>query len=117
MSDLRSPDGPNGEKPTFWGQYATRMDPLEVQSGYGTYDFYAYDKNNNVVIATWTSAPMTFMAERAAYQSRLNNPKDPIVHVDVTRRDNRRDSNPGSLNAREPGRWLMTPNAIASAVR
>lgn len=34
--------------------------------------FRAYDVRGNLVLATWTSSPVTYAAERAVYQQRLD---------------------------------------------
>ena len=73
---------------------------LDEQTGLGRYDWVATDAQGRIVLHTWTSSPVTFLAERLTYQNRLNR-SDRIAQVQVIRH----------FDARHPGRlpavWTM----------
>lgn len=103
MAELCNPHG------SYRGQYATPEHPIDVQSGYGRYDFVAYDVQGNMVISTWTNAPFNFSIERDVYQLRLNNENDHVARVEVYRQHG--DWRHPKLL---PAHWTMYPQAKAT---
>lgn len=94
-------------KASYWGQHAKVTDPPAEQSGYGRYDFTAYDVQGTMLIATWTDSPGTFQAEVHAYQARLNRDTDKVARVEVYRQRTLWH-HPEKL---EPAHWTMYPQA------